>query len=1262
MEGKQIKILAIDDNQDNLISLKALIKESFPDALTRTALNGEEGIEKARKENPDVILLDIIMPGMDGFETCLKLKAEQHLADIPVLFLTALKGDKESRIHALECGAEAFLTKPIDETELTAQIRAMIKIRAANYAKHHEKEQLAAQVAEKTRELKITHTATLNLLEDLKNEVEARKKSETELIESEKKYRFMFANNPQPMWIYDLETLAFLEVNNAAFHHYGYSKEEFLSMTLKDIRPLEDIEALMIDVKENAQQIDHTSSEWRHTKKNGELIFVEIVSTPVSFKGRKARHVMATDITERKKAAEALRESEEKYRMIFENVQDVFYQTDLAGNVLEISPSIRHFSEFNREEILGQPVYNLYKNYEDREKLISELVKTGELRDYELQLKTKTGDIKTVSINASLIPGKNDKPAHIDGAIRDITERKQAQIDLKNSEQLFQTLAKVSPVGIFKTRVDGYTTYVNPKWLELSGLSFEKALGNGWLQAVHPDDRDKVSESWLESTSETKSSTSEYRFLRSDGTITWVMGQAIQEIDDQDQIVGYVGTITDISELKLQEKALHHRQDRARLQRNAIAGIAIEEAITNGERAESFKKLTEESAEALQVEYTSIWMLSEDNAVLKCELQFTRTTKKWNTGAVMHCKDYPGYFDAIRNENRIFVSDAIHDPRTSAFAEAYLIPMGITSMLDAGIYNKGELVGIFCFENTGEMRNWHSDEESFASTMAAIAAQTLSNHERKLLEIEVSKSEERYKNFISQVSEGVYRFELDEPMPVGMPVEAQIDFMYTHMIIAECNQAFMGMYGIEEASEIIGKNQIQLHGGTQIPENREALRQFILSGYHTENIETRELDLKGDIRFFSNNSVGIVKDGALVRTWGTQMDITARKHSEKELIAAKEKAEESDRLKSAFLANMSHEIRTPMNGILGFTELLKTPDLTGEEQQEYIRIIRKSGDRMLNIINDIVEISRIEAGQMKVVSSTINVNHKISDIFAFFKHETDQKGIQLIMKKGLPDNEAVIRTDDEKVYGILTNLIKNAIKFTKKGVIEIGYNQKDQHLEFYVKDTGTGIPPENMELIFERFRQGSESLTRNYEGAGLGLAISRSYVEILGGRIRVESEPGNGSVFYFTIPYNPVSEKVGAKVKRISGLLDETGFEKVKILIAEDDEISDLLMTTAVRRISSEILHARTGNEAIEACRINPDIDLVLMDIKMPDMDGYEATRQIRQFDKDVVIIAQTAYAMAGDREKALGAGCNEHLSKPVNQRLLIALIKDQLT
>jgi signal transduction histidine kinase/CheY-like chemotaxis protein len=380
-----------------------------------------------------------------------------------------------------------------------------------------------------------------------------------------------------------------------------------------------------------------------------------------------------------------------------------------------------------------------------------------------------------------------------------------------------------------------------------------------------------------------------------------------------------------------------------------------------------------------------------------------------------------------------------------------------------------------------------------------------------------------------------------------------------------------------------------------------------------------------------------------------------------ELKIAKEKAEESDRLKSAFLANMSHEIRTPMNGILGFASLLKKPGLTCEQQQKFVSIIEESGERMLNIINDLINISKIESGQMGISTSPTSINELIGFIDAFFKPEVEKKGVRITYTCSLPAQDAIVKTDREKLYAILINLVKNAIKFTHAGSIEFGYEKKGNNLEFYVKDTGIGIVESKLNNIFERFVQANDTITRNYGGAGLGLAISKAYVELLNGKMWVESQVGKGSQFYFTIPYKSEAGENEGVAPKTSVASENFPEKRLKVLIVEDDPAADILLTMILEEFVSEIIHAGNGIEAIDACRKNTDIDLVLMDLKMSEMDGYEAVRQIRQFDKDLIIIAQTAYALTGEREKAIEASCNDYITKPINGKDLITIIRKHI-
>ncbi len=367
-------------------------------------------------------------------------------------------------------------------------------------------------------------------------------------------------------------------------------------------------------------------------------------------------------------------------------------------------------------------------------------------------------------------------------------------------------------------------------------------------------------------------------------------------------------------------------------------------------------------------------------------------------------------------------------------------------------------------------------------------------------------------------------------------------------------------------------------------------------------------------------------------------------------------AEESDRLKTAFLANISHEIRTPMNGILGFSELLKEPLLSGEDQREYVDLIHRSGQRMLNLINDLMDVSRIDANETKLEIGETSVNKLLLELAQFFKLAVYKKDLRLRFTAGLGDDESVIETDGVKLAQILTNLLQNALKFTTKGGIDFGYTRIGDMLEFFVIDSGIGIPDEKKEIIFDRFHQVNNSLTRAHEGAGLGLSISKAFVEMLGGSLRVESAVGAGSTFSFTLPYvskyalrAPVAKKT------------DDSPPAVTILIAEDDELSTLLLRKNLKGEDVTILRAENGWEAVELVGHHPEISLVLMDIKMPVMNGFEATMLIKELRPDLPVIAQTAFTSPADRKKARDAGCDRFISKPIYKSELLELIVEML-
>ncbi len=513
--------------------------------------------------------------------------------------------------------------------------------------------------------------------------------------------------------------------------------------------------------------------------------------------------------------------------------------------------------------------------------------------------------------------------------------------------------------------------------------------------------------------------------------------------------------------------------------------------------------------------------------------------------------------------------------------------------------------------------------------------------EEKKSEANLKKSELNYKHIFNSM------FEMFQVIELVYDEQGNaIDYKYLQV-----NPAFEKLVNKKE-SELVGKRAKDVFG---IVEDHwiETYDRIEKTGI-SESIEDYGAELK---KYYRINAWK-VEEGQVAITF---KDVTDQKVYEKELIKAKVAAEEADRLKSNFLANMSHEIRTPMNGILGFTDLLKKENLSGAEQQKYIQIIEKSGIRLLNIINNIIDVSKIESGLMELDMHESNANEHLEYIFEFFHPEIEKKGMQFSLNKSLPSSRATIKTDKEKFLAILTNLVKNAIKYSDKGVIELGYFLKGNFLEFYVKDSGVGIDSDRQEAIFERFVQADISDKNAFQGAGLGLPISKAFVEMLGGQLWVDSGRGEGSTFYFTIPFDAEQKdtiELATDDVDIPTPTTAIPIKDLNVLIVEDDEISILVLNYIVKEISNKVLHAKNGLDAIDICRNHPDLDLIFMDINMPLLDGYETTRQIRQFNQDVIIIAQTADGLAGDKEKAMEGGCNDYQPKPILKDELYSILQ----
>jgi len=821
------------------------------------------------------------------------------------------------------------------------------------------------------------------------------------------------------------------------------------------------------------------------------------------------------------------------------------------------------------------------------------------------------------------------------------TERRLAEEMLRTSEEKYRLIFEHTPLGLLSFDEHGVILACNDSFVHIIGSSREALVGLNMLTLA---DKNIVSAVQKAMNGVPGLYEDLYHSVTSN-KISPVRALFAPMHLGNGQIHGGVGIIEDITSRRQVEEVLSKSKERARKQRNAIARIVENEVISFGDIKGSFQRLTEEVAEAVQVERASIWLLSDDKTVLECISLFEQKTKKHSSGTILRYADYPRYFEAIKHDKRINAEDVQKDPRTSEFTEGYLVPIGITSMIDAGIYSQGELKGVVCLEHIGKKRAWHSDEESFASTIASIVSQTLANNERKLTEEALKVSEEKYRNdFMFQ------RSILESPIDI---IIFALDKNYCYTAFTNYHHDIIKkIWGIDIR---IGMNMLDVISD---PEDRKwAKNNFdrALGGEYF--VMSEEFGDKKLYRTFYEDYYSSIKnsDDVIVGISVFVIDITERKQAEEVIKEALVKAEAGNRLKTAFMNNISHEIRTPLNGILGFTALITDPDITGKEKEQFQSLLKESSNRLLCTITNYMDISLMASGTMELKWTTVDLHQQLHQLCYQFQPLCTNKNLGFHLEIPEQTHGPALLTDAELFQKIMSHILDNAVKFTSRGEIRFGYHQTPDVFEFYVKDTGIGINLDAHSLIFDSFIQEELSFTRGHEGSGLGLTIAQGLVRMLGGEMRVESVKDSGSTFFFTLPCPEKNEPVILPEAIMTKAIPR---ERPVLLIAEDDEPNLQLIRAILKKPGISVMSATNGKEAVSLCREHPEISLVLMDIKMPVMNGLEATLEIKSFRKELPVIAITAFGMSGDEKKAREAGCDDYMAKPFERKMLLYKLK----
>ena len=1063
------KILAIDDQQDNLITVKAVLKNQLPACKVLTALKPLEGIDLAKKELPDVILLDIIMPEMDGFSVCEELKKDELTRHIPVVMITAIKTDTKSRVKGLSVGADAFLSKPIDPVELSAQVKVMLRIKEAEDEIMHEKRMLEKEVEKRNQEL----------------------------ILSNNRYREAQKIGKVGNWEYDIETTCFWGSDEAK-RIYGFDSKsvsftteeverciperEWVRQALTDLiekNKKYDIEFDIIPYNKGARKTIHSIAKCSRDEKGNPIKVTGVIH----------------DITDRKKQEQQVRISEEKYRALYENAPLAYQSLDTHGVFLDVNPAWLEILGYKREEVIGKTFKEFLHlrwqaSFDER---FSEFKEKGEVNSLHLKIKHKKEHYLDVEFEGGV--GYN-----LDGSIRqmycvfhDITSRIKSEKALNSLASRFSALTSVE----FFYRVCEHIA---------ATLKVDVVFIGEYIQA--------------------------------EASVLVKAG-----VSRRKKIIPYLYKLKDTP----------------------------------------------------------------------CEQVIGKEVCSFSSGVSKRFFKYK-YLEENNIESYIGI------PLFSRAGE----PLGVIVMLD-----RKPLV----------------DADFSISLLNIFSERVSAEMERSISEHALQESEKRYRTLMENLPVGVFRSSYEGE-------------------VLSANFAMAQIYGYDSVEELL-KLPAKDYYGAENP--REKVLEDLQEKGYLLGYETLEYKKDGSLFWVSSNyKANYDEHGKIETIDGVVTDITEQKRTEEELKEALEKATESDRLKSAFLATMSHELRTPLNAIIGFSDII-SDELPMEDILKFNENVNSSGKHLLTIVEDLFDITLIEAGEVKIKKSTQKINtvfKEVYDIMLAEQIQINKDYLSLSYKLTDEQKEMSIYTDISKLKQVLINLLKNALKFTHEGGVKFGFNIEKEgeglSFLFYVEDTGIGIPEDKRDFIFDVFCQVEETHNRLYGGVGIGLTISKKLVNLLGGKIWLESRVDKGTIFYFTIPVEENQleindENVIIKVKSKS-------HDNITILIAEDDDSSYEYMKAILAPYKLNIEWVQDGKSAVEFCKNNNHVDLILMDVNMPVMNGYEATRLIKDMYPDIPIIAQTAYAIIGDKEKSLQAGCDDYLSKPVKKDDLLLKIKKYIT
>ena len=966
---------------------------------------------------------------------------------------------------------------------------------------------------------------------------------------------------------------------------------------------------------------------------------------------------------------------------IINSLPGMFYLYDEQGRLVRWNKRHEEVLGYSAEELENKYVLDFFEG-KDRDVIAAgvEHVFIDGRAEAEAEVKTKDGR-KIPYFFTGVLTVLEDRP-HFLGLGIDITGLKRAEAALRKSETRFKQMTDLLPEGVYETDLDGNVTYANQIALEKVGYSLDD-LEQGFhlLDLLAPADRSRAEASIQRILATGKRGGGEYTALRKDNSTFPVMTYSAPIVVDG-TTVGLRGVVVDISERVAMETQLNRRAGRIIRLHKCLLKLS---RLDLADPATQMREILESDARAMRVERVSLWFFNADGSEIACDDLFTLTTSSHENGGTIKAADHPRYFEALRNSRAISADNACDDPRTREFADVYLKPLGVTSMLDAPIWLHAKIVGVVCHEHVGPARTWLPEEQDFAASVADMISLALEAAERGRAEDALARSERQFRDLVEHLPIGIYRSTPEGKMlmansaMVKMLGYASFDDLASRDLDSECGKHEYARaeyrLRIERDGQAVGLEAIWRKSDGSVIHMRENARAvFDEAGqalYYEGTVEdiTEQKRAERELEQYRDHLEELVRGRTTELERANrqlQDEITERTQLEVDLIAAREAAEAANRAKSTFLANMSHGIRTPMNAILGYAQILQRDAGLGEVQRDYVGVINRSGEHLLGLINDVLEMSKIEAGHTALNPQEFDFHGLVADLEAMFRARAAERSLALRVT-GTGDVPRYLYADSAKIREVIINLVGNAVKFTREGTISVGVRAfpnsgegRELALAVDVEDTGCGIAADELERVFEPFEQARPGRYRT-GGTGLGLPISREYARMMGGDLVAESLPDKGSVFHFTFKVQAVDAAEArpaaeTSVRQVRGL---AGGRSPKVLVVDDDEASREALSLHLGLVGFQVEQAADGAEAVGAFeKWQPDA--ILMDLWMPVLDGLEATRRIKASVAGRVtpILTVTASVLEESERDAKAAGADGFIRKPFRKAEVFAELR----